>query len=35
MKYRELVKLLEAAGFTASQGKGDHEKWSHPKLTAR
>lgn len=33
MKYSELVKLLKGAGFTKSQGKGDHEKWSHPKLT--
>lgn len=32
MKYRELVKLLQRAGFTMTQGKGDHEKWSHPKL---
>lgn len=32
MKYRELVKLLEAAGFTPTQGKGDHEKWSAPGL---
>lgn len=29
MKYRELVKLLEAAGFEARQGKGDHEVWSN------
>lgn len=28
MKYRELVKLLADAGYTSSQGKGDHEKWS-------
>lgn len=32
VKYRDLVKLLSAAGFTSSQGKGDHEKWSHPAL---
>ncbi|MFZ4896406.1 type II toxin-antitoxin system HicA family toxin [Plantibacter sp. Mn2098] len=32
MKYRELVKLLEDAGFTSSEGKGDHEKWSAPGL---
>lgn len=29
MKYRELVKLLQVAGFTARQGKGDHEVWTH------
>lgn len=28
MKYRELVKLLTAAGYTQSEGKGDHEKWT-------
>lgn len=33
MKYSEMVKLLKQAGFTPSQGKGDHEKWSHPKLS--
>ncbi|MBX4421551.1 type II toxin-antitoxin system HicA family toxin, partial [Mycobacterium tuberculosis] len=33
MKYGEMVKLLKGAGFTRSQGKGDHEKWSHPKLS--
>lgn len=27
-----MVKLLKRAGFTQSQGRGDHEKWSHPKL---
>lgn len=27
MKYRALVKLLIEAGYTRSQGKGDHEKW--------
>lgn len=32
MKYSELVKLLKRAGFTRSEGKGGHEKWSHPKL---
>ncbi len=32
MKYRELVKLLIAAGFTRQQGKGDHEKWTFPGL---
>lgn len=30
MKYRELAALLTSAGFTASQGKGDHEKWTYP-----
>lgn len=30
MKYRDLVKLLVAAGFTSEQGKGDHEKWDAP-----
>ena len=33
MKYTELVKRLRTAGFTKTQGRGDHEKWSHPKLT--
>lgn len=33
MKYSEMVKLLKGAGFTQSQGKGDHEKWSHPNLS--
>ena len=28
MKYRELTALLREAGFTARQGKGDHEVWS-------
>lgn len=32
MKYSEMVKLLKGAGFTHRQGKGDHEKWLHPKL---
>lgn len=32
MKYRELVKLLAAAGFIPSEGKGDHQKWSAPGL---
>ncbi len=27
MRDRELVKLRRAAGFTARQGKGDHEVW--------
>lgn len=27
MKYRKLVGLLREAGFTPTQGKGDHEKW--------
>jgi predicted RNA binding protein YcfA (HicA-like mRNA interferase family) len=26
------VRLLGAAGFRASEGRGDHEKWSHPQL---
>lgn len=30
MKYRELAKLLLAAGFAPEQGKGDHVKWSAP-----
>lgn len=30
MKYRELAKLLRAAGFTQAQGKGSHEKWTAP-----
>ncbi|WP_208545112.1 type II toxin-antitoxin system HicA family toxin [Rathayibacter sp. VKM Ac-2760] len=28
MRYRELVALLRAAGFTSREGKGDHEVWS-------
>lgn len=30
MKYKELVALLLAAGFTRSEGKGDHERWTYP-----
>lgn len=30
MKYRDLVKLLRSAGFTAHPGKGDHERWTYP-----
>ena len=30
MKYRDLVKELRQAGFTARPGKGDHEVWSGP-----
>lgn len=30
MKYRNLAKLLRQAGFTRSQGKGDHELWKYP-----
>lgn len=33
MKYRDLVALLVAAGFTRSEGKGDHEKWSYPGMS--
>ena len=29
MKYRDLAKLLRQAGFSARQGKGDHEVWSN------
>ena len=32
MKYRDLAELLRNAGFTAEQGKGDHEQWSAPGL---
>lgn len=28
MKYRDLVRMLRAAGFTVHPGKGDHEKWT-------
>ncbi|MDD7465502.1 MAG: type II toxin-antitoxin system HicA family toxin [Actinomycetaceae bacterium] len=28
MKYRDLAKLLTAAGFTPRHGKGDHEIWT-------
>ncbi|MDU7408678.1 type II toxin-antitoxin system HicA family toxin [Varibaculum cambriense] len=27
MKYRDMVKLLRAAGFEPRPGKGDHEVW--------
>lgn len=30
MKYRDLTRKLQEAGFTPSPGKGDHEKWSYP-----
>lgn len=30
MKYRDLTKLLREAGFTRTDGKGDHEKWTYP-----
>lgn len=30
MKYRDLAKLLRGAGFTAREGKGDHEVWTAP-----
>ena len=33
MKYRDLANRLRAAGFTAREGKGDHEVWTHPDLT--
>ncbi|MSS84228.1 type II toxin-antitoxin system HicA family toxin [Actinomycetaceae bacterium WB03_NA08] len=33
MKYRELAKKLEAAGFTSRQGKGDHEVWRNGSVT--
>lgn len=29
MKYRELAKLLAAAGFESRDGKGDHEVWTN------
>ena len=29
MKYRDLARLLTRAGFTARQGKGNHEVWSN------
>ena len=32
MKYGKLVKLLKSAGFVKNEGKGDHEKWTHPSL---
>ncbi|MGV1033968.1 MAG: type II toxin-antitoxin system HicA family toxin [Microbacteriaceae bacterium] len=32
LKYRDLARMLANAGFHASQGKGDHEKWTHPLL---
>lgn len=30
MKYKELAKRLREAGFTATEGKGDHEIWRYP-----
>jgi len=30
ISYRDLAKALSAAGCTAKQGKGDHEKWFCP-----
>lgn len=30
MKYRDLARLLSAAGFAPRNGKGDHEVWSAP-----
>ncbi|MGP5364458.1 type II toxin-antitoxin system HicA family toxin [Brachybacterium tyrofermentans] len=30
MKYRDLARLLSAAGFTPREGRGDHEVWSAP-----
>lgn len=30
MKYKDLAKRLREAGFTATQGKGDHETWRYP-----
>lgn len=30
MKYRELAARLRAAGFTRSEGRGDHERWTYP-----
>ena len=33
MSYRELAKLLRDAGFTARQGKGDHEVWRSGSVT--
>lgn len=30
MKYSKLVAMLKAAGFTRSEGAGDHEKWGYP-----
>lgn len=29
MKYKDLTKLLAAAGFTPRQGKGDHQVWTN------
>lgn len=33
LKYRDLARMLVEAGFSATQGKGDHEKWTHPLLS--
>ena len=30
MKYKDLTAKLKEAGFTRSEGKGDHEKWAYP-----
>ena len=32
MKRRDLVRKLTRAGFTSSEGKGDHEVWTHTLL---
>lgn len=29
-KARDVIKRLRAAGFTQTQGKGSHTKWTHP-----
>jgi predicted RNA binding protein YcfA (HicA-like mRNA interferase family) len=33
MKHRDLAALLRNAGFTARQGKGDHEVWRNGSVT--
>ncbi|KAE8126326.1 MULTISPECIES: type II toxin-antitoxin system HicA family toxin [Bifidobacterium] len=33
MKYRDLIRLLERAGFSSRQGKGDHEVWSNGSIS--
>lgn len=33
MKYKDLTDKLKAAGFTRSEGKGDHEKWTYPGIS--
>lgn len=33
MKYTRLAKLLRQAGYLRTEGRGDHEKWTHGRET--